>query len=252
MLKINKLYGLIGYPLSHSFSQKYFREKFRTENIYDADFLNFEMEDLSELRIFIKQHPLLRGFSVTIPHKERIIPFLDEIDFHAQEIGAVNAVVCSQKGNSLHLKGYNTDYYGFTNSLKPFLIGTERLCMILGNGGASKAVQYATKMLGLQSIVVSRNTVSGIPMINYGELTKDLMETVDVLVNTTPLGTWPNVDTCPDIPFHYIRNRIVAFDLVYNPERTKFLVNCENYGAIIVNGKGMLEMQADKAWEYYK
>jgi shikimate dehydrogenase len=248
---IKRLYGLIGYPLSHSFSQKYFRQKFIDESIDDADFLNFEMEDISNLREFLKQYPLLKGFAVTIPHKERIIALLDEIDKDALEMGAVNTVTCNWKGADLYLKGYNTDFYGFQKTLEPFLKGHEKQAIIFGNGGASKAVQFAISRLGISYIIVDIIGSDHKNIILYSELDEQIIKSADIIINTTPLGTWPKIDNCVDIPYYSLKKGTIAYDLVYNPEKTKFLTLCENNGAIIVNGMNMLKLQAEKAWLYY-
>jgi len=248
---ITKLYGLIGYPLSHSFSQKYFRQKFVNESIDDADFLNFEMENISNLREFLQQYPLLKGFAVTIPHKQNVMPLLDEIDKDALQIGAVNTVTCRWTDSGLYLKGFNTDYYGFQKTLEPFLQGNEKNALIFGNGGASKAVQFAIGQLGINFIVVDIIGSNHKNIIHYNELTDKMVNSSEIIINTTPLGTWPNVDQCIDIPFQSIQKGTIAYDLVYNPEKTKFLSLCEMNGAIIVNGFDMLRLQAEKAWTYY-
>jgi shikimate dehydrogenase len=248
---ITNLYGLIGYPLSHSFSQKYFRQKFINESIKNADFLNFEMEDIRDIRTFLLQYPSLKGFAVTIPHKERIMSFLDEIDDDAKAIGAVNTVTCRWSGTTLYIKGYNTDYLGFQTSLLPFLKGHETNALILGNGGASKAVQYALSKLGISYIIVDIIGSNHKNIIYYNELNENMVKAADIIVNTTPLGTWPNINNCADIPYQYIKRDTIAYDLVYNPEKTKFLGLCENNGAIIVNGIEMLKEQAEKAWQLY-
>lgn len=247
----NKLYGLVGYPLKHSFSQKYFRQKFLDESIEGVDFLNFELEDIGFLRQLISNYPQLRGFSVTIPHKESIIPFLDEIDKIAHKIGAVNAVTCHKKNNSFHLKGYNTDYYGFKETLQPFLQGNEKFAIVLGNGGASKAVQYALTKLNIDSIIVSRSKPDNKKIIKYDELNKSIIQSAQIIVNTTPIGMWPNLNNYPEIPYQFIQKNTIVYDLIYNPDKTQFLIKSEKFGAKIVNGLTMLQVQADKAWDLY-
>jgi shikimate dehydrogenase len=251
MNNIKNLYGLVGYPLSHSFSQKYFRQKFIDESIKDSDFLNFEIEDISNIREFVKQYPNLKGFAVTIPHKEKIMPLLDEIDQDAIAIGAVNTITCRIKDNKLYLKGFNTDYIGFQQSLKPYLKGNEKQAVIFGNGGASKAVQYALAKLNIAYIIVDIIGSNHKNIILYSELDENIIKSADILINTTPLGTYPKIDECIDIPYNSIKNGTIAYDLVYNPEKTKFLNLCQNNGSIIVNGLNMLKMQAEKAWLLY-
>jgi len=249
--KIEKLYGLIGFPLSHSFSQKYFRQKFKNESITDSDFLNFEMADISNLREFLLQYPNLKGFAITIPHKQNIIPLLDEIDQDAKAMGAVNTVTCDWSESGLYLKGYNTDYYGFQKTLEPFLKGNEKKAIIFGNGGASKAIQYALHLLNIDFTLVDILPQDGEKILNYNQLTRGMINTADILINTTPLGTFPNIDACINIPYDAIKKDTIAYDLVYNPEKTKFLGLCEMNGAIIVNGMDMLRLQAEKAWLHY-
>jgi len=249
--KVQKLYGLIGYPLSHSFSQKYFRNKFKMENIEGVNFLNFQIENINQLDQVLIDNPLLQGFSVTIPHKEKIINLLDEVDNHARQIGAVNAVRCFKTIKGNYLKGYNTDYYGFLNALKPFLNGNEKTALVLGNGGAAKAVLYTLNHINIKTIVVSRKNIDKSSTIQYHQIDEQLLSETDIIVNTTPLGMWPNIDNCPPIPYSYIKKNTIAFDLVYNPEKTKFMECAEENGAIVTNGMVMLELQAEKAWEIF-
>ena len=249
--KVQKLYGLIGYPLSHSFSQKYFRDKFKMENIEGVDFLNFQIENINQLDQVLFENPLLQGFTVTIPHKEKIINLLDEVDNHALQIGAVNAVRCFKTQGGNFLKGYNTDYYGFLNALKPFLTGNEKTALVLGNGGAAKAVIYALNNINIKTIVVSRRIIDKPNFIQYHEINEQLLNETDLIINTTPLGMWPNIDNCPSLPYSSIKKNTIAFDLVYNPARTKFMDCAEENGAIVSNGMIMLELQAEKAWEIF-
>jgi len=246
-----ELYGLLGYPLSHSFSQKYFKDKFEREQIKNADYQNFELADINLLNQLLESNSNLKGFNVTIPYKETIIPFLDELDKNAAEIGAVNAVKCSRINNNFHLKGYNTDYYGFKTSLVKNLKGEERKALVLGNGGAAKAVVHALKTLNVDYQIVSRKAAITPHVIDYSVVNENLVRSADVIINTTPLGMWPNVDDMPDIPYHAITKNSIVFDLIYNPQNTKFLRLAAKSGAIVVNGLEMLKLQAEKAWEIF-
>ena len=275
------IYGLIGYPLSHSFSQKYFREKFKNENIIDSDYLNFPLQDISEINELITNNPGIKGFNVTIPYKEQIIQYLTNIDKVAEKIGAVNTVKCHTIDGKKILTGYNTDIYGFELSLKPLLTGKEKNALILGYGGAAKTVHFVLKQLGVDIKIASRNkkaeasiiTKSTTSMkimddksgnkqttklfpdenifINYNQISKQLLGKTDLIINTTPLGMWPKIDEYPDIPYEAIKNGSIAFDLIYNPETTLFLKKCKEYGATVKNGYEMLVLQAEKAWEIF-
>jgi len=246
-----KIYGLIGYPLSHSFSQKYFREKFKIENIQGVDYLNFQIDNIESIRSVLTENPLLQGFNVTIPYKEKILHYLDEIDPDALKIGAVNTVKCTKTSKGFHLKGYNTDFYGFTQSLKPFLSGEESKALVLGNGGAAKAIIYSLEKLNIQALIVSRKKTDNISFLTYSQLSEALFKQIDLIVNTTPVGMWPNIKDCPPLPYSCINKNILAYDLIYNPERTLFLNEAEKYGARITNGMEMLKLQAEKAWEIF-
>lgn len=246
-----KIYGLIGYPLSHSFSKKYFTEKFQRENIKGAEYKNFEIENIQQLTEVLKSHPNLTGFNVTIPHKETIIPYLDELNTSAQKIGAVNTVKVTRVAGNISLKGFNTDFHGFSESLNEFLTGTEKKALVFGNGGAAKAVIYSLQCLDFDYHVVTRRGGVGERIINYNEVTEKLITESDLLVNTTPLGMWPNVNEAVDIPYHAIKHGTIAYDLVYNPEETMFMKKSRLNGAIVVNGLKMLELQAEKAWDFF-
>ena len=248
-LFLNKQYGLLGRKLTHSFSQRYFRQKFIAEAFLDAEFINFEINDIAELPQLIKKHPSLEGFFVTIPYKEEIIGYLNEIDSIAIAIEAVNLVICKRDDSGFQLKGYNTDVYGFRNSIEPLLTGKEVIALVLGTGGASKAVRYVLNKLGIEVIMVSRTKSNKSDTLIYKELTRPMIKSADILVNTTPLGMFPNVDSFPDLPYQYIKNGAIAFDLVYNPEKTLFLAKAEASGAKIKNGFEMLVKQAEKGWE---
>lgn len=245
------MFGLIGFPLSHSFSQKYFTEKFKKENITDAEFKNFPLENISSFPELLRSHPALCGLSVTIPHKKNIIQFLNGIDEAAKEIGAVN---CVRIDRSEQLTGYNTDVTGFSQSLKPLLKSHHTEALILGTGGASKAVAYILSKSKIKFRYVSRNKESGpgaTEMLSYGDINKEIISTSTLLINTTPLGMFPNVNECPDIPYEFITSKHLLYDLTYNPEESLFLRKGKEQGATIKNGLEMLHIQAEKAWEIW-
>ncbi len=238
-------YGLVGFPLGHSFSKRYFENKFQQEGV-EAKFLNFEMQDIAEFPQMLEQNPNLRGLSVTIPHKEKIIPFLDEIDSSAKAIGAVNSVKITGEGKTI---GYNTDYYGFGKSLDAFLPEAEYKALILGSGGASKAVAYALNLRNIPYQIVSRT--AGERRCSYAELNAEIVKEYHLIINTTPLGTFPNNETFPDIPYHFLTSEHFLFDLVYNPEETTFMSKGKQHGANVKNGYEMLVYQAERSWELW-
>ena len=278
-----RLFGLIGYPLSHSFSQRYFREKFRTEDIQDADYRLFELPKVNQLPDLLRQHPELRGLNVTIPHKQTVIPLLDQLSEGAEAVGAVNVIKVGKNGR---LTGYNSDVYGFEKSLKRFVnrIQEERFgeeetapglhlptlamtlpipnpalersqlasldTLVLGTGGASKAVRYVLKKNGVHFRTVSRTKGKG--DFTYADLTPALLEKYELIVNTTPLGTAPKVEQCPTLPYEVLTSRHHLFDLVYNPETTEFLRRGAARGAATQNGMEMLHLQADRAWDIWE
>ena len=242
-------YGLIGYPLKHSFSRAFFTEKFAKEKI-DAVYLNFEIENISLFSVIIESHPTLKGLNVTLPYKEQIIPFLHEIDLRAQAIGAVNVIKVLHENEKIKLIGYNSDIIGFQDSISPLIdknIHTKAL--ILGTGGASKAVLNGLKTLGIESIFVSRTPNS--EQISYSDIDQDIINNYKVIVNTSPLGTFPNVEDAPNIPYRLLSKDHILYDLVYNPAETKFLQLGKQQDATIKNGAEMLELQARAAWEIW-
>lgn len=242
-------YGIIGNPLVQSFSPRFFSEKFRREGI-DAEYLKFELPDISAFTEVITSNPHLKGLNVTIPYKQQIIPFLDDLDPQAKEIGAINVIKVYRIDGQTRLTGYNSDIIGFQNSIETLLkkeIHTKAL--ILGTGGASKAVAKGLENLGLQYIFVSRTKKEG--QLCYNELTKDTMEEYTVIVNSSPLGTFPDVDEAPDIPYQYLSPNHLLYDLVYNPAETKFLRLGKEKSASVKNGAEMLELQALAAWEIW-
>lgn len=232
---------MLGYPLVHSFSQNYFNQKFESENI-DAKYINFEIPDVGMLMEVVAENENLNGLNVTIPYKEQVIPFLDEIDPAASEVGAVNVIKFIRGKDGLRLKGYNSDIIGFTDSIKSLLKPHHQSALVLGTGGAAKAVSYSLRKLGLEVQLVSRRKSAN--TLVYEELTKNDLKNHKVIVNTTPLGMYPNVDTCPDIPYRYLTSQHLCYDLIYNPDETLFLKNSRLAGAQVKNGLEMLLLQA--------
>ena len=245
-----ELYGLIGYPLGHSFSQGYFNNKFASEGI-DAEYLNFEIPSITDLAEIIATHPALRGLNVTIPYKQDVIPYLDEIDPTARKIGAVNVIRVSRNAaGHVRLKGFNSDIIGFTDSISPLLSGKKHThALVLGTGGASHAVLAGLSQLGISGTLVSRSPRPGV--ITYADLDDVIMASHTVIVNTTPLGMYPLVDACPDIPYRLVTKSHVCFDLLYNPDVTMFMQRCTEQGATVKNGLEMLLLQAFASWEMW-
>lgn len=242
-----KTYGLIGYRLSHSFSKKYFSEKFSKENITDCVYENFPLDTIKEFTTLLQTTPNLQGCNVTIPYKQEIIQYLDELDPAAKEIGAVNVVKILSDGK---LKGYNSDYYGFKISLQKFIPANRSLrALVLGTGGAAKAVVVALKDLGIPYQYVSRS--KGADIISYDEVDEKILKQYSIIINTSPLGMYPDVDSSPDIPYQFLTDKHYLYDLVYNPEITAFMRKGKEYGAHAVNGLEMLIGQAEKAWEIW-
>lgn len=235
-------FGLIGYPLSHSFSKGYFTEKFQKENITDCQYDVFPLEKIEDFVELCRQHKNLAGLNVTIPYKEKIIPLLSGLNEEANAIGAVNTI----KFVGGKMIGYNTDCYGFEMSLKPLLLPHHTSALLLGTGGASKAVEYVLRKLGIEYQYVSRTKNE--KTISYEELNKDIISRTSLIVNCTPLGMYPNVDAAPDIPYNFITNNHLLYDLIYNPEETRFLKEGKARGAQTKNGLEMLYLQAEKSW----
>ncbi len=242
---ILKQYGLIGYPLSHSFSKGYFAEKFKKENISNCKYDTFPLEQISDFSLLCAQQKNLVGLNVTIPYKEQVIPFLDGLDAEAKAIGAVNTIRFHQ-GKKI---GYNSDCYGFEMSLKPLLKPHHTNALILGTGGASKAVEYVLQKLGIAFKYVSRTKQAN--MLTYDTLQTINFQEYTLLINTTPLGMYPNVDAKPDIPYASITEKNLLYDLVYNPEETCFLKEGKLRGATIKNGLEMLYLQAERSWQIW-
>ena len=245
-------YGLIGYPLGHSFSRKFFTEKFAKEGI-DAQYLNFEIPSIEEFPNIIKNNPTLKGLNVTIPYKQQVMQYLDDISEEAKAIGAVNVVKCqlSTVNCQLHLTGYNSDVIGFVNSIKPLLKPHHKKALILGTGGASKAIRYGLeKKLGMKTLFVSRSAREG--MITYEEVTAEVLKEYEVIVNCSPVGMYPHVDECPALPYEAMNENNLLYDLVYNPLETLFMKKGAAQGAIVKNGLEMLHLQAIASWEFWE
>lgn len=248
-------YGLIGYPLSHSFSKKYFTEKFEKEQIADCEYELFPIASIDQLPQLLTDHPTLRGLNVTIPYKQSVIPFLDELDETAKSVGAVNCIKIVRTGNTTKLTGYNTDVFGFRQSVKPFIEIQHERALILGTGGASKAVHHVLKEIGIDCFFVTRErsgTQQPAPNIfTYEELNENMINAFKLIVNTTPAGMFPDVNAAPAIPYQYIRPGHLLYDLVYNPAETEFLTRGKAQGAATVNGLSMLHQQAEEAWRIW-
>ena len=243
-----KQLGLIGYPLSHSFSKKYFDEKFQKLNLSDYSFSVFSMENINQFPALINEHKNLIGLSVTIPHKETVIPFLDEVDKVAKEIGAVN---CIKIANG-KLKGYNTDALGFKQSLRPFLDINHTRALVFGTGGAAKAVAHTLKKLNIDVWYVTRKKNADLPnSFTYKDLSEEIVSACKLLVNTTPVGMHPNEHEFPALPYNAITAQHLVYDLTYNPAETLFLKKAKEQGALISNGFNMLCFQADEAWRIW-
>ena len=241
-------YGLIGYPLGHSFSKNYFNEKFENENI-DAEYINFEIPTIDALPEVLATNPELRGLNVTIPYKEKVISFLDSVSPEARAIGAINVIKVEHKGNETILKGYNSEVIGFTKSIAPLLKIHNKKALILGTGGASKAIDYGLKSLGLETVKVSRYERPG--TIQYSKITPEIIQEYNVIVNCTPCGMYPNIEECPDLPYEAMTEKNILYDLIYNPDQTKFMKLGAKQGATVKNGLEMLLLQAFASWEFW-
>lgn len=242
-----RFFGLIGYPLGHSFSKIYFTEKFEKENI-PAQYDLYPLENISQFSNLISSVELT-GLNVTIPYKEQVIPFLDELDETAAEIGAVNVIKFIRQGKKQYLKGYNTDAIGFEHSILPFIKSNNKNALILGTGGASKAIDFTLRKLGISTTFVSRKSSSGI--LSYQELNQQIINNNLLIVNCTPLGMYPNTDNCPDIPYDLLSPGHLLYDVIYKPEETLFMKKGKEKGAVTVNGLEMLYGQARAAWEIW-
>jgi shikimate dehydrogenase len=238
-------FGLIGRNISYSFSKGYFTKKFVDLGLETHSYENFDLQEIDQFKGLIDRNHTIKGFNVTIPYKEKIIPFLSELDEEARNIGAVNTIKVV-KDRTI---GYNTDAYGFQKSITPFLMEHHKHALVLGTGGASKAIAYVLKKLGITYTFISRSPDQ--KQLNYSELDEELLRRNTVLINCTPLGTYPDIHNKPGIPYHFIGPKHLLYDLIYNPDKTEFLRLGEQAGAKIINGSKMLEFQAEKAWEIW-
>ncbi len=245
-VKKQKKYGLVGKDISYSFSKKHFTDKFQTLHYDNCEYLNFDIPSIKDFPKIFSETKGLKGLNVTIPYKEEIIPYLDSLSKNAKKIGSVNTIVISKKKK---LKGYNTDFYGFKKSLKPLLKSNHTKALILGTGGASKGVAFALKKLNIEYDFVSRNPDEF--QISYDEIDAAIFEEYTIIINTTPVGTFPDVDVCPNLDYNLFTKKHIAYDLVYNPEETMFLKKAKEQGATTKNGYEMLLFQAEKSWEIW-
>ncbi len=243
-----QLYGLIGKVLGHSFSQGYFNQKFESEHI-NARYINFEIADIGEFNELLAEYPALRGLNVTIPYKEQVIGYMDEMDPTAERIGAVNVIKFIGRGASLRLKGFNSDVIGFSDSIRPLLNADRRKALVLGTGGASKAIAVGLTDLGVDVQLVSRSARENV--ITYADLTPEIIADRKVIVNTTPLGMYPHVDQAPDIPYEELTPKHLCYDLIYNPDTTLFMKRSAEFGAETKNGLEMLLLQAFASWQIW-
>jgi shikimate dehydrogenase len=240
-----KRFGLIGKSLAHSFSPAFFKKYFE-QNEIDANYELFELETIEKVKVILNDESI-SGLNVTVPYKIEIIPFLDEIDPIAKTIGAVN-VVAFKEGQTV---GFNTDAYGFQQSIKPFLTFKHERALILGTGGASKAIEYVFKQIGIDVLFISQNPEGKPKHFSYEEINNHMLNACKVVVNCTPVGTYPKVDECVEFPFQFLSSDHLVIDLIYNPAKTKFLIEAEKNGATILNGESMLKEQALKSWEIW-
>ncbi len=245
--KKDKIFGLLGKNISYSFSKGYFTEKFNKLHLNDNEYVNFDIPTIQNLPETIQKTTNIKGMNVTIPYKVEVIPFLDDLDDTAKKIGAVNTIKFTEQGT---LKGYNTDVVGFENSIKPFFKSHHKKALILGTGGASKAVAYALTKNNILYKFVSR-TPTEENQISYDAITEELLNEYHIIINCTPLGTSPNTEKCPSIPYQYINKKHLMYDLIYNPAVTTFLQKGLDNGATIKNGLEMLELQAEESWRIW-
>lgn len=245
--------GLIGKPLGHSFSASYFNEKFKREHL-DGRYSLFPLDSIKELTRLVNDHSRLTGLNVTIPYKQQVLEWIDEVSEDVSHIGAVNTIVVKRdKLGNARLVGHNTDWIGFKESVEPLLHSEITKALILGTGGASKAVFYALRRLGIEGTFVSRfpEKASLINAISYSDISKEILETHPLVVNTTPVGMFPDMDSCPPIPYNLLSSSNVCYDLIYNPEQTMFMKLASAHNAIVKNGLEMLHLQAEAAWKIW-
>ncbi|MDD3876134.1 MAG: shikimate dehydrogenase [Bacteroidales bacterium] len=245
-----KIFGIIGFPLEHSFSPTYFKRKFQSENLSGYDYRLFTMKDVKQIRALCCSMPELSGLNVTIPHKINIIEFLDEIDEQAANIGAVNTLKITHLSDRVHIKGYNTDCDGFNEVLKTYDLSRHKKALVLGTGGAALAVAFALRKHNITTTFVSRKAQQK-DILNYSSLSSEVMTSHTIIINATPLGMFPNINDCVNIPFNLTGRNHLFIDLIYNPETTKFLKNAQKQNALTCNGIGMLHAQAEKSWQIW-
>ena len=241
-------YGLIGFPLGHSFSVSYFNQKFSDEGI-NARYFNFEIAHIDDLQQVLDRNPELKGLNVTIPYKEKVMPFLDYISPEARAIGAVNVIRVERNGKDVTLKGFNSDVIGFTQSIEPMLESHHKKALILGTGGASKAINYGLKSLGIESVFVSRYQRPD--TIQYESVTPEVVREYNVIVNCTPLGMYPHTEECPLLPYEAMNQNNILYDLIYNPDETLFMKKGAEHRANVKNGLEMLLLQAFVSWDFW-
>ncbi|MBP3251567.1 MAG: shikimate dehydrogenase [Prevotella sp.] len=241
-------YGLIGFPLGHSFSISYHNQRFADEGI-NAKYLNFEIPSIEELPQVLSQNPELKGLNVTIPYKEKVLEFLDYISPEARAIGAVNVIRVVHEGKKTMLRGYNSDVIGFTQSIEPMIESYHKKALILGTGGSSKAIAYGLRTLGIEPVMVSRYQRP--KTIQYQDITPEVVKEYSIIVNCTPVGMFPHVDECPQLPYEALDERNILYDLIYNPDETLFMRRGAAQGASVKNGLEMLLLQAFASWEFW-
>jgi len=242
------IYGLIGYPLGHSFSISYFNEKFQNEGI-NAKYVNFEIPSIENLQEILASTPNLRGLNVTIPYKQKVISYLDYVSPEARAIGAVNVIRVEHKGNQIILKGFNSDVIGFTQSIEPMLEPFHKKALILGTGGGAKAIDFGLRSLGLETVFVSRYERPG--TVKYDKITAEDIQEYNVIVNCTPCGMYPHTNECPNLPYEAMDSHTLLYDLIYNPDETMFMHKGIERGATVKNGLEMLLLQAFASWEFW-
>ena len=242
------IYGLIGYPLRHSFSIDYFNHKFHAEDI-NAEYVNFEIEDIGDLMEIIAEEPRLNGLNVTSPYKEQVLPYMNHLDESAEVVGAVNVIKFVRQDKGLELYGYNSDVMGFLRSVQPLINEERKQAMILGTGGAAKAVAHALRQLGVEVSFVSRQKTAH--TVVYEEITKNMVHANKLIINATPLGKFPDVDKCPDFPYKFLTKEHLCYDLVYNPDETLFMKKSLQAGAQVKNGLEMLLLQAFESYSIW-
>lgn len=247
---MERKFGLIGFPLSHSFSASYFAEKFKKEGIQNTSYSNYPIENIGLLPSLIQKNTELLGLNVTIPYKTQVLPFLQKLSDSALEIGAVNTIKIVRNNNNVELWGFNTDEFGFRESLRPHLKEVHKKALILGTGGASKAVEYVLRNLNINYLLVSRNPKTS-NEISYTYVDSSLVQDYKLIINTSPLGMYPNIDQYPDLPYEAIGSDHLLYDLIYNPAETSFMQKGAIMGAHTINGLQMLHLQAEKAWQIW-